>query len=64
MMQGDIPKPTEGLDYTFLRKPAANPSDPKELAHLWEVSGSNELSREILNNSSILGPEQVKISWP
>ena len=58
-MQSDIPKPTEGLDYTFIRKPAANPSDPKELAHLWELSGSQELSAEVLRNSHILGPEQV-----
>ena len=58
-MQSDIPKPTEGLDYTFVRKPAANPSDPKELAHLWELSGSQELSAELLRSGNILGPEQV-----
>lgn len=58
-VQADAPKPTEGLEYTYIRKPAANPTDPKDLAHLWEVSGSQELSEEILNSDTVLSPEQV-----
>ncbi|DBB05899.1 hypothetical protein WJX82_002057 [Trebouxia sp. C0006] len=57
--RAEAPKPTEGLEYTYIRKPAANPTDPKDLAHLWEVSGSQELSQEILNSDKVLSPEQV-----
>ncbi|KAA6425193.1 MAG: cytoplasmic dynein 2 light intermediate chain 1 [Trebouxia sp. A1-2] len=57
--RAEAPKPTEGLEYTYIRKPAANPTDPKDLAHLWEVSGSQELSQEILNSDAVLSPEQV-----
>jgi len=58
-VQAEAPKPTEGLEYTYIRKPAANPTDPKDLAHLWEVSGSQELWQEILNSDSVLSPQQV-----
>ncbi len=58
-VQAETPKPTEGLEYTYIRKPAANPTDPKDLAHLWEVSGSHELSQQIFNNDNVLSPEQV-----
>ena len=58
-MQAETPKPTEGLEYTFIRKPASNPTDRKELANLWELSGSQELSKEIFTTGNILGPEQV-----
>jgi len=58
-VQAEAPKPTEGLEYTYIRKPAANPTDPKDLAHLWEVSGSQELSQEILDSDTVLSPEQV-----
>ena len=57
--QAETPKPTEGLEYTFIRKPASNPIDRKELANLWELSGSQELSQEIFTTGNILGPEQV-----
>ena len=58
-MKADTPKPTEGLEYTYIRKAASNVSDRKELAHLWELSGSTELSQEILSIRSTLAPDQV-----
>ena len=54
-----MPKPTDGLEYTFIRKPASSMSDRKELAHLWEVAGTSELSQEIFDIKHILAPEQV-----
>lgn len=59
VVQAETPKPTEGLEYTYIRKPAASHADYKDLAHLWEVSGSQELSQEIFNSDIVLTPEQV-----
>ena len=58
-IQADTPKATDGLEYTYIRKPASGISDRKELAHLWEVSGTWELSQEIFDIRKILAPEQV-----
>ena len=55
-----MPKPTDGLEYTYIRKPASSMSDRKELAHLWEVAGTSELSQEVFGIRNILAPEQVK----
>lgn len=57
-----MPKPTDGLEYTYIRKPASSMSDRKELAHLWEVAGTSELSKEIFDLRNILAPEQVNES--
>ncbi|KAL3144446.1 Cytoplasmic dynein 2 light intermediate chain 1 [Trebouxia sp. C0010 RCD-2024] len=57
--RADTPKPTDGLEYTYIRKPASSTSDRKELAHLWEVSGASDLPQEIFGISNILAPEQV-----
>lgn len=59
-LQADTPKSTDGLEYTYIRKPVSRISDRKELAHLWEVSGTSELPQEIFGIRNILAPEQVK----
>lgn len=59
-VQTDTPKSTDGLEYTFIRKPASSVSDRKELAHLWELSGSPELSQAIFGIRNVLAPEQVQ----
>lgn len=57
--RADTPKSTDGLEYTYIRKPVSRISDRKELAHLWEVSGTSELPQEIFGIRNILAPEQV-----
>lgn len=57
-----MPKPTDGPEYTFIRKPASSMSDRKELAHLWEVAGTSELAQEVFHVRNILAPEQVNRS--
>jgi dynein light intermediate chain 2 len=45
--RADIPKPSEGLEYTYARKPSAYDHERKDLAHIWEVGGSQEFAQEI-----------------
>jgi len=34
----EVPKPSEGLEYTYARKPSTFDHEKKDLAHIWEVS--------------------------
>ena len=36
--QVEVPKPSEGLEYTYARKPSQYDHEKKDLAHIWEVS--------------------------
>ena len=59
-MQSETPKPTEGSEYTFARKQSAARLDRKDLAHIWEISGSQELAALIAEGDHLfLGPLQV-----
>ena len=59
-MQSETPKPTEGSEYTFARKQSAASLDRKDLAHIWEISGSQELAALIAEGDHLfLGPLQV-----
>ena len=59
-MQSETPKPTEGSEYTFARKQSATSLDRKDLAHIWEISGSQELAALIAEGDHLfLGPLQV-----
>lgn len=35
--QSEVPKPSEGLEYTYARKPSQFDHEKKDLAHIWEV---------------------------
>lgn len=54
--QVEVPKPSQCLEYTFARKPGSKfgPGDRKELAHIWEVSGSDAFAQQ-LAQGGILG---------
>ncbi len=47
-VQAEVPKPSEGLEYTYARKPSNFDHEKKDLAHIWEVGGSPEFAEEIL----------------
>lgn len=44
--KSDAPKPTAHVEYTFGRRAAQGGADRKDVAHLWEVSGADELQAE------------------
>lgn len=55
------PKPTEGLDYTFARKSSSMANvERKDVANIWEVSGTEEFQREVSQAESLfITPRQV-----
>ncbi len=55
------PKPTEGLDYTFARKSSSLANvERKDVANIWEVSGTEAFKREIASADSLfITPRQV-----
>ncbi|KAJ9532928.1 hypothetical protein QJQ45_018044, partial [Haematococcus lacustris] len=56
----EVPKPSEGLEYTYARKPSNFDHERKDLAHIWEVGGSQEFAEEIaLNDQLFLTAKQV-----
>mmetsp|Transcript_17177 Transcript_17177/g.54938 ORF Transcript_17177/g.54938 Transcript_17177/m.54938 type:complete len:387 (-) Transcript_17177:65-1225(-) len=59
----DVPKPTEGLEYTYARKSVATNIERKDIAHIWEISGSQDLAVEVTKNENLfLGQRQVATS--
>ena len=44
--KADAPRPTAHVEYTFGRRAAAGSVERKEVAHIWEVAGSDELQAE------------------
>lgn len=60
MRQADVPKPTDGLEYTYARKSSAYNPEKKDVAHIWELSGGEELADEVLKSEHLfLGQKQV-----
>ncbi|EFJ46628.1 cytoplasmic dynein 1b light intermediate chain, D1bLIC [Volvox carteri f. nagariensis] len=51
--RAEVPKPSEGIEYTYARKPAAYDHEKKDLAHIWEVGGSQEFAEEIANSDQL-----------
>lgn len=49
----EVPKPSEGLEYTYARKPAAFDHERKDLAHIWEVGGSKEFAEQITQGDQL-----------
>ncbi|KAG1665103.1 hypothetical protein FOA52_007794 [Chlamydomonas sp. UWO 241] len=45
--RAEVPKPAEGLEYTYARKPSQYDHERKDLAHIWEVGGSQEFAEAI-----------------
>jgi dynein light intermediate chain 2 len=48
-----VPKPSEGLEYTYARKPSNYDHERKDLAHIWEVGGSNEFAESITQGDQL-----------
>mmetsp|Transcript_35465 Transcript_35465/g.89428 ORF Transcript_35465/g.89428 Transcript_35465/m.89428 type:complete len:410 (+) Transcript_35465:79-1308(+) len=58
--RADVPKPTDGLEYTYARKSSAYNPEKKDVAHIWELSGGEELADEVLKSEHLfLGQKQV-----
>jgi hypothetical protein len=37
LVQCEVPKPSDGLEYTFARRPSSFDHERKDIAHVWEV---------------------------
>ncbi len=69
--QNEVPKPSEGLEYTYARKPSNFDHEKKDLAHIWEVGGSHEFAEEIAQGDQLfltvkqvrVGPRQGWLVW-
>ena len=60
-IQTEVPKPSEGLEYTYARKPSNYDHERKDLAHIWEVGGSQEFAEEIAQGDQLfLTAKQVR----
>mmetsp|Transcript_8241 Transcript_8241/g.23674 ORF Transcript_8241/g.23674 Transcript_8241/m.23674 type:complete len:415 (+) Transcript_8241:330-1574(+) len=58
--RADVPKPTDGLEYTYARKSSAYNPEKKDIAHIWEMSGGEELADEVIKSEHVfLGQKQV-----
>mmetsp|Transcript_19135 Transcript_19135/g.32887 ORF Transcript_19135/g.32887 Transcript_19135/m.32887 type:complete len:414 (-) Transcript_19135:1059-2300(-) len=55
----ETPKPSEGLEYTYARKPSNFDHEKKDLAHIWDVGGSPEFAQEIASGDHFLTVKQV-----
>lgn len=63
-VQAEVPKPSEGIEYTYARKPAAFDHEKKDLAHIWEVGGSQEFAEEIVTSDQLfLTAKQASYQW-
>lgn len=53
--QADVPIPSQCLEYTFARRPASSygSGDKKELAHIWEVSGSEAFAQQLAQGACL-----------
>lgn len=59
-----MPKPSEGLEYTYARKPSNYDHERKDLAHIWEIGGSQEFAEEIMQGDQLfLTAKQVRWGW-
>ena len=47
------PRPTEGLEYSFMRKNSPTDLERKDVAHVWEVSGAAGLAEEVLRREAL-----------
>ena len=62
LVQVEVPKPSEGLEYTYARKPSNFDHEKKDLAHIWEVGGSPEFAEEIAQGEQIfLNVKQARV---
>lgn len=60
--QIEPPKPSEGLEYTYARKPAAFDHERKDMAHIYEIGGSKEFGEEIARGDQVfLTAKQVSV---
>ncbi len=63
LSQVEVPKPSEGLEYTYARKPSNFDHERKDLAHIWEVGGSQEFAEQIAQSDQLfLTVKQVGVA--
>jgi dynein light intermediate chain 2 len=55
-----VPKPTEGIEYNYARKTHATNIERKDVAHIWEISGSRRFADEATEQeNTFLGMRQA-----
>ena len=58
--EADVPKPTEGMEYNYARKTHATNIERKDVAHIWEISGTRQFADEATEQENIfMGMRQV-----
>eukprot|EP00227_Mantoniella_beaufortii_P016060 CAMPEP_0197596268 /NCGR_PEP_ID=MMETSP1326-20131121/24667_1 /TAXON_ID=1155430 /ORGANISM="Genus nov. species nov., Strain RCC2288" /LENGTH=307 /DNA_ID=CAMNT_0043162735 /DNA_START=165 /DNA_END=1085 /DNA_ORIENTATION=+ len=58
--KADVPKPTEGMEYNYARKTHATNIERKDVAHIWEISGTRQFADEATEQENIfMGMRQV-----
>lgn len=48
-----MPKPSEGLEYTYARKPSQFDHEKKDVAHIWEAATSHEAAEPITKQDQV-----------
>lgn len=51
--KSEVPKQSQGLEYTFARKTSSVVDVRKDLAHIWEVAGSEAFAQQLVQGSQI-----------
>ncbi|GHP02445.1 cytoplasmic dynein 2 light intermediate chain 1 [Pycnococcus provasolii] len=51
--KSETPKPTEGMEYTYIRKSQVTDYERKDVAHLFEISGSDALTAEVSSRDAL-----------
>jgi dynein light intermediate chain 2 len=58
--QADVPKATEGMEYNYARKTHATNIERKDVAHIWEISGTRQFADEATEQENIfMGMRQI-----
>lgn len=49
----EVPKPSQGLEYTFARRASTYGHEHKDLAHIWEVAGSETFTQQLVQGHQV-----------
>jgi hypothetical protein len=50
----ETPRPGQGLEYTYARRPSAYDHERRDLAHVWEVGGGEALAAALAAADNLL----------
>jgi hypothetical protein len=53
MQPPEAVKPSQGLEYTYARKPAALDHERRDLAHIWELGGGEQLAAALMSADNV-----------